>query len=140
MNALRLRLTAVAVAAASALTGLTPAQAFQMPSAPGVSAASPVTEVQYRRDWRDDRRGWYRGHRGYRDPRPGYRFHNGFWFPLAAFTTGAIIGGAAAANRGPDLDSRHIAWCANRYRTFRASDNTFAPRVGVRAQCISPYS
>jgi len=139
MNALRLRLTTVAVAAASVLTGLTPAQALQMPSSPGVSSASPVTDVQYRRDMRD-RPGWYGGHRGYRERRPGYRYHNGYWFPLAAFATGAIIGGAAAANRGGDLDSRHIAWCENRYRTFRASDNTFAPRVGVRAQCISPYS
>ena len=46
-----------------------------------------------RRD-RDDRYGWYRGYRGYRDYRPGYRRYNDFWFPAAAFITGAIIGSA----------------------------------------------
>ncbi|MFB9950378.1 BA14K family protein [Rhizobium puerariae] len=140
MNTLRLRFTAVAVAIASTLAGLAPAQAFPLPSAPGISAASPVTEVQYRdrRDWRRDRHGWYNGHRGYRDRRPGYRYHNGFWFPLAAFATGAIIGGAIASDRG-GYSNRHVAWCESRYRTYRAWDNTYVPRAGVRAQCVSPY-
>lgn len=140
MKSFRLRLTAVAIAAASAFAGFTPAQAFQMPAAPGISFANPVTDVQYRdrRDWRRDRYGWHRGYRGYRDRRPGYRYHNGFWFPLAAFATGAIIGGAVAADRG-GYGSRHVAWCESRYRTYRASDNTYVPRAGVRAQCVSPY-
>ena len=81
-----------------------------MPAPPsGISAAGDVTNVQYRRDFRRDRYGWYRGHRGYRDRRPGYRYHNGFWFPLAAFGAGAIIGGAIQADRG--YGSRHVAWC-----------------------------
>ena len=56
---------------------------------------------QDRRAFRQDRRqlrrgGYYNGYRGYRDYRPGYRRHNGFWFPAAAFITGAIVGGAIA--------------------------------------------
>ncbi len=158
MKALGSRLTAVAIAFAATFTSLTPVQAFQMPSPPVIGAAADVTNVQYsnrdRRDWRrdnnrremrrdmrrDDRRaGWYNGHRGYRERRPGYRYYNGYWFPLAAFGAGAIIGGAIANDRG-GYSSRHIAWCESRYRSYRASDNTYVPRAGVRARCVSPYS
>lgn len=92
--------------------------------------------------WRDrgDRYGWYRGHRGYRHYRRGYREHNGYWFPLAAFGAGAIIGGAIANDRGYFGGGSHVNWCANRYRSYRAYDNTFQPYNGPRQQCISPYS
>lgn len=93
--------------------------------------------------WRDrgDRYGWYRGHRGYRYQRPGYRYYDGYWFPLAAFGIGTIIGGAIANDRtyvGGGVS--HVNWCANRYRSYRAYDNTFQPYNGPRRQCISPYS
>jgi len=103
-----------------------------------------------RRGWRegrrwqnDDRRGWYRGHRGYRERRPGYRYHDGWWFPPAAFALGAIVGGSIAnqpIRRVYDYSQDHIQWCYNRYRSYRASDNTFQPYNGPRQQCYSPYS
>lgn len=95
----------------------------------------------YRRGWdRGERHGWYRGHRGYRYARRGYRHHNGYWFPLAAFGAGAIIGGAIANDRGyVGGGGSHVNWCANRYRSYRAYDNTFQPYGGPRRQCISPY-
>ena len=131
-------------------------------------AATQVTPVQYWRRDRGDRRnfdggrrdfrrfdgrgdfrrlpprcgyygGYYNGHRGYRDYRPGYRRYNGFWFPLGAFATGAIIGGAVAAPRVYSGGSAHVNWCVNRYRSYRVSDNTFQPNVGPRRSCISPY-
>jgi hypothetical protein len=34
----------------------------------------------------------------------------------------------------------HINWCENRYRSYRAWDNTFQPYNGPRRQCWSPYS
>lgn len=37
------------------------------------------------------------------------------------------------------LSSAHIRWCSARYRTYRAWDNTYVPRVGYRAVCYSPY-
>ncbi len=107
-----------------------------MPAPPVISSQSDVTNVQYHRHWRGDRHGYYRGHRGYRERRPGYRYHNGFWFPLAAFGAGAIIGGAMAA---PPRGGSHVAWCENRYRTYRASDNTYVASGGVRRSCVSPY-
>lgn len=135
MTTLRLRVTAIAVALASTLTAFAPAQAFQVPAPSGISTASNVTDVQYRRHWRD-RGGFYNGHRGYRDRRPGYRYHNGFWFPLAAFGAGALIGGAIQSSRPA---SSHVAWCESRYRTYRASDNTYVASAGVRRTCVSPY-
>lgn len=39
----------------------------------------------------------------------------------------------------PNLQN-HIRWCLNRYRSYRTSDDTFAPRAGVRRYCISPFS
>lgn len=109
------------------------------------------------REWRrGDRRGprysggwerrggnyYLRGHRGYRYHRPGYRQYNGWWFPPAAFIAGAIIGGAIA-NEPPvryrPRGNAHIDWCYNRYRSYRASDNTFQPYNGPRRQCRSPY-
>ncbi|TIX63919.1 MAG: BA14K family protein, partial [Mesorhizobium sp.] len=84
---------------------------------------------------------YWRGHRGYRSWRRGYRRHGDYWFPLAAFATGALITGAIINNqnrvyRGGDA---HVAWCYNRYRSYRAYDNTYQPYYGPRRQCISPY-
>lgn len=36
--------------------------------------------------------------------------------------------------------SAHVAWCYNRYRSYRAWDNTYQPYHGPRRQCWSPYS
>ncbi len=96
-----------------------------------------------RRDFRrDGRHGYYRGYRGYRDYRPGYRRYGDFWFPAAAFIAGAAITGAIA-NSQPRVEYRvggsHTEWCYNRYRSYRAYDNTFQPYNGPRRQCVSPY-
>ncbi|MDX3925581.1 MAG: BA14K family protein [Shinella sp.] len=98
-----------------------------------------------RRYWRGRdygwRRGYYRGYRGYPYYRSGYRYRDGYWFPLAAFGAGALLGGAIAADRGPvyRAGGSHAQWCYNRYRSYRAYDNTFQPYNGPRRQCISPY-
>ena len=141
MTSMRLRLATLATGLAVTLTSFIPVQAaVPMVSAPQVSAdQAGVTNVQYRRHY-ERRHGWYNGHRGYRDRRPGYRYHNGLWFPLAAFGAGALIGGAVAADRDRGgYSSRHYAWCEDRYRTYRASDNSFVASGGVRRACVSPY-
>ncbi|TNM65916.1 BA14K family protein [Aliirhizobium smilacinae] len=149
MTAFRMRIATALTAAAVLATSFIPASAMPLtPSAPMAVQTSSVqaTEVQYRRDdrdrryyreRRDNRRGYYNGHRGYREHRRGYRQHNGYWFPLAAFATGAIIGGAI--NSQPRASgSSHVQWCASRYRTYRASDNTYVASAGVRRSCVSP--
>ena len=83
---------------------------------------------------------YWRGHRGYSHYRPGYRRHGDFWFPLAAFATGAIISGAIANDRPPVYGGNaHVRWCYDHYRSYRASDNSWQPYNGPRRQCVSPY-
>ncbi|MGE0499771.1 MAG: BA14K family protein [Rhizobiaceae bacterium] len=96
---------------------------------------------EFRRDMRRaERSGYYRGYNGYRDYRPGYRRHSdGFWYPAAAFIAGAIITGAIQAERRSGGNA-HVEWCYDRYRSYRASDNTFQPYNGGRQQCYSPYN
>lgn len=92
------------------------------------------------RGYRGGDRYWYNGHRGYRYYRPGYRYYNDAWFPLAAFGTGLIIGNAI--NQPAPVyqtGGSHAQWCYNRYRSYRDYDNTYQPYGGPRRQCISPY-
>ncbi|MBZ9774878.1 BA14K family protein [Mesorhizobium sp. CO1-1-8] len=118
-------------------------------------AVPDVQTVQYR-EWRKDRynrnfsrdrsfsrnRGAYwNGHRGYREYRRGYRRHGDYWFPLAAFATGALITGAIINNENNRVygGNSHVQWCYDHYRSYRASDNTFQPNYGPRKECRSPY-
>jgi len=89
------------------------------------------------RFYRRDGTGYYNGRRGYREYRRGYREYNGFWFPAAAFIAGALVTGAI--NNAPSGSGSHVSWCYDRYRSYRASDNTFQPYNGARQQCYSPY-
>lgn len=149
-------LTTVTVTALSALLAVTsfdpavaaPIQPMVQPAILQTTGqAAGVTDVQYRRHRPHYRRhyrphyrphyrgGYWHGHRGYRYARPGYRrYSDGFWYPLAAFTAGAIVGGAVAR---PPHGSAHVRWCASRYKTYRASDNTYQPTNGPRRQCVS---
>jgi hypothetical protein len=36
--------------------------------------------------------------------------------------------------------SAHVAWCYDRYRSYRAWDNTYQPYHGPRRLCWSPFS
>ena len=65
----------------------------------------------------------------------------------AVVVLGALGFGAARANDvrplgfGPDTRSNeHIAYCQNRYRTYRVSDGTFQPNNGPCRLCVSPFS
>ncbi len=108
-----------------------------------------------RREWRQDRRdarrgyyrdgryGWYNGHRGYRDYRPGYRRHKRLLVPGRRIPRWCDRG-RGSVRTSPvyrrSVGSSHVEWCYNRYRSYRASDNTFQPYNGPRQQCWSPYS
>jgi hypothetical protein len=139
-------LMATAISATFAVSGIAPSAAapVYIPTAK-VAQTTDVVDVRHRK-WhrngfrRDRGNVYYNGHRGYRERRRGYRQYNGFWFPLGAFAAGAIIGGALNNNnnvyRGGNA---HVQWCYDRYRSYRASDNTFQPYHGPRQQCYSPY-
>ena len=120
---------------------------MEIPMVPNVGASDSnivkVRDDRYYHHRHHDRRGWHNGYRGRHGPRPGYRRHSdGLWYPFAAFAAGAIFGGAM--NRVPPpraryLSVRHVRWCENHYRTYRRSDDTYVPRIGVRARCVSPF-
>lgn len=147
MNKFVSGLLATTLAASFAVTSIIPANAASIYVPQKANVSSDVQQV----DWRGrdrvvirDGRHYWRGHRGSRHWRHGYRRHGDFWFPLAAFATGAIISGAIANDRPPPRVYRgggnaHVRWCYNRYRSYRASDNTFQPYNGPRQQCYSPY-
>lgn len=128
----------VVLSTAMGLTSLTSAGAMTVPLVKHTQV-SDAHDVQYRHH--APRRGWYNGHRGYRSYHRGYRrYSDGYWYPLAAFGAGAIIGGALSTQtRSYPGSNSHIRWCLERYRSYRASDNTYVPRAGVRVQCHSPY-
>ena len=42
--------------------------------------------------------------------------------------------------RSTGLSQSHVNWCYDRYRSYRAYDNSFQPYNGPRQQCWSPYS
>jgi hypothetical protein len=138
-------LTSIGAGAAPAFAAPQPTVQFQLPE-------SLTQKVQYREKRRIDRRierrqdcrasnrferrgnyYYYNGWRGYRKRRAGHRHFNGIWFPSAAFITGATVG-SAIANQ-PQGTSSHLRWCADRYRSYRAYDNTLQPYNGARQQC-----
>lgn len=157
-------LSKLAVAAVVALATIIPAKAAPLAlSQPAVPSAErlfvPVNGSQhygsrenqtpiygvnrFARDYRG-KRGYYNGHRGYRYARKGYRHHRGYYYPRSAFSFELRI--APRVHRPRYVEPRynavnsHVSWCANRYRTYRVSDNTYIPRVGHRAYCQSPFS
>lgn len=154
MNRIVSSMLAATLSVSFAAAEIVPANAQPTYVPQGQGLSSDVQTVQYER-WRtrnfnrnfarnrsfarDDGMYW-RGHRGYREYRRGYRRHGDYWFPLAAFATGALITGAIINNqrvyRGGDA---HVQWCYDRYRSYRASDNSFQPNYGPRKQCNSPY-
>ncbi len=39
-----------------------------------------------------------------------------------------------------DLVSQHVAWCFDRYRSYRVEDDSYTPYAGGRRACVSPWS
>jgi hypothetical protein len=117
----------------------------------GFSAGGPGGSVSVnagapRRGFYSNNGAWfYNGYQGQRQRRAGWRYHNGWWFPPAAFIAGAIGLGIAnsIANsaRNNSNWTAHVSWCSNRYRSYDANSNTFQPYGNVpRQECVSPYS
>jgi amino acid transporter len=61
----------------------------------------------------------------------------------AIVTTGMAIANIMAGGSRPRSSAAqslaHVQWCYDRYRSYRASDNTYQPYNGPRRQCVSPY-
>ncbi|SES39124.1 BA14K family protein [Rhizobium sp. NFR03] len=136
------RLAIILISLVTALTSFVPAQAF--PVRPVTSSASSTgagstdaQQVQYREERRIIRRHNQRnGHRysGRYDRRDRYSDHRRY--DRRHRNNGAIIGGlAAGAIIGGAIASQNRSSCAARYRSYRASDNTYQPNSGPRRVC-----
>ncbi|WP_027051925.1 BA14K family protein [Mesorhizobium erdmanii] len=158
MNKITTGMLATALSASFAAAAV-PANAAQMFVPQAASASSDVQTVDYK-PWMKNRNfsnrhfngnrnfarnynggGYWNGHRGYREYHRGYRRHGDYWFPLAAFATGALITGAIVNSENNRVyeGNSHVQWCYDHYRSYRASDNTFQPNYGPRKECRSPY-
>ncbi|GAA4116398.1 BA14K family protein [Aminobacter aganoensis] len=90
--------------------------------------------------WRDDRRWRHRPHRRNWGGTgiylnfgiPAYRYDEPRYYQPRYVQPRRVYRGG--------LSSVHVRWCYNRYRSYRAWDNTFQPYNGPRQQCWSPYS
>jgi hypothetical protein len=121
-------ISALALGAAMAFSSVMPVAAMPHATQPA-EASSRIQQVQVVIKY-----GNWRGHRGYRERRAGYRRHSdGFWYPRAAFTVKVAPGVRVK------VGARHARWCRTKYRSYRASDNTFIAVGNVRRVCRSPY-
>lgn len=108
-----------------------------------------------RREWRRDR-GWREGRRDWRRDRWDRRWNRRNYY-RDRYSSGIYLGFGAPYYgggyydpgyyapprryyRAPVAGNAHVRWCYNRYRSYRAWDNTFQPYNGPRQQCFSPYS
>ena len=156
--------TALAVSFAASATAPAAAAPF---SPPMIKTTSDVIQVDNRwrggggrnwggRNWNGN--GNWGRHGGYY----GGHYNNDIGIGIGAAIAGALITGAIINSQSPpayrvydDYYPRrvyrtervyrraggdvHTDWCYNRYRSYRAWDNTFQPYNGARRECFSPY-
>lgn len=124
----RMSISALALGAIMAVSSVLPAAAMPATGKPA-QPSSKIEQVKVVIKY-----GNWRGYRGYRQRRAGYRRHSdGFWYPSAAFTVKVAPGVRLK------VGAQHARWCRDRYMTYRTSDNTFVAVGGVRRVCRSPY-
>lgn len=58
---------------------------------------------------------------------------------VAAFAEATSNGNAANASLLSVEEIARIKWCAERYRSYHASDNSYAGAGGSRTQCRAPH-
>lgn len=86
-------------------------------------------------NWRRHNRDDWRWRRHY----PRYYGGSGIYFGLGTLAPSYDYYAPRRTYRVYRGGNAHVRWCYNRYRSYRASDNTFQPYNGPRRQCRSPY-
>jgi hypothetical protein len=140
LRSVALFLVGLCALATSALAGVP--VPVQPPAMANQAAATPV-EFSIGFSFNNGLPYWH-GHRGYRYHRNGYRFHDGYWYPQSAFIIARnyrprIYERRVYRQRVISLPYEHVRWCEDRYRSYRAYNNSFQPNYGGRRACRSPY-
>jgi hypothetical protein len=93
--------------------------------------------------WNDDRRWKKRRYaRRHHNRGPNIVLGLGFGVPAYSYVDPYYNGYVAPRRvyRSYGLSEAHVAWCYDRWRSYRAYDNTYQPNHGRRKLCWSPYS
>lgn len=152
---------AIAISVATALSGALPARALPLSAGSYFAGQSDVVPVRDQpqhpkireRQRYNNQRYWkgkkYSNRHGRSYDRRHYHRHyndndNDIGLLFGGLAAGALIGGILAQPRAYGapayVGNAHTSWCYARYRSYRASDNTFQPYSGGRRQCLSPYN
>lgn len=155
----KLGIAGILIATIAASSAITPAYAGKKErrTAAGIAigaiaGAIIVNEIgkkrdrRYKRRHRDRDRAFHRSNRRWDAPRHRYRKHRRHHRPAYRYDYEQ----PRVVYREPQPRLRyegrvsagevHTNWCYNRYRSYRAYDNTFQPYHGRRKQCFSPYN
>ena len=148
------RLAPIFLAFASVLSSLSPSFAENSRDPHSVQSRGSFGDLGANNNWRGcdiyrcggryryGNNGYYGSNRYYRNYNDhGHYYHddNGAAAMFGGLAAGAIIGGIIASQpRVESYGHYHLDWCYSRYRSYRASDNSFQPNYGPRRQCISP--
>lgn len=143
-------LAAGVVAGVMLLLAPAPASAVTMPgSASAATADAAMVEKvsSHRRSGRSRGRERSRSYdprrhgSRYSHRRPGFTFHYGGYYYAHPWWLGPSIGFGVTVPVAPvyPVMSAHVQYCLNRFQTYDVGTDTYVPRIGVRARCISPY-
>jgi hypothetical protein len=143
------KLAIIALAVMTCLGSIAPASAFDVRYPRGKAVDGLTGLPNTPTDSRADRCGRYRNCNGGRDryrynnsdryryeDRRDYRRHDDTGAIIGGLAAGAIIGGVIASQQGASSGNSHVDSCYSRYRSYRASDNTYQPNYGPRRQCV----
>jgi BA14K-like protein len=107
------------------------ASAFMAAPKPAIELNdNPLLTDVHRRSYHHHRRYRYNNYYG----NPWWGFGGGLGFGLGYYNDGYYDGYYRR-----DYGSHHVAWCLNRYRSYKPRANTWVSYSGRVHQCHSPY-
>lgn len=147
--------TMKAIVVGTVSTAMLAASAIALPSSGQAAGTDGYVQLaQWRGNPPPPPRGWHHPHGwrgGYGYPPPRYRgwrgpgwYGGGYYYDPGAALAAGVIGLAAgamiagAANQHRYYGNDYIAYCSQRYKTFKPSTGTFTGYDGRQHRCVMP--